>query len=525
MSLNDLVHATISTDVAGLKQAGFGVQLLLDYHTNFTERARYYEELSGLTGDGFNTYDPLYKMASRAFSQDPRPEKVLVGRLENPYTQTIKWTPLSITAGDDQTMTIEVDGVILTAEYTNAVYSVDAACTVSTDVFAAAGHTLRLNDIVRTADVGTLTGISVDTDYHVITVVAGVSFKLSATQGGASLAITGTDDTITLTRAPLAAADIIDGMVIAVQALDDFDSSLTVTNQTTYMRIVTSVGKVAHYSDWSGKYEDVTTNTGSGGIAAELDAILLENDDWYGANHALAAKAITQPMAAWIEANTRLFTYRDADWQNADAGSSTDIFFLLEGLSYGRSAGYPRKHATGDYIDVGAMAERFTHDPGVGPGAGGTWFGKTIVGVLADDWTPTEKAALRDKNANVYINTAGRSHTLDGKVAGGEYIDVVRFLDWTNARIQETIATSELDAERVPFTDQGISLIGKDVQSILDIGVQAGGWSNDPYPVVSLPKAKDVSKADKAARRLRNVKWSATLAGAIQLSDVDGTAL
>lgn len=442
MALSDLVHSTVSTDGAALKQAGFGIQLLVDYHTKFAERARYYTELSGMTTDGFVAGDPLYKMAQEAFSQDPRPEKVLVGRLALPYTQIVKWIPTITTSGYVQTITIEIAGEILTATYTN-----------------------------------------------------------------------GGSETVAL---------IIDNMLIAIAALDDFDSFLTLSDQTTYLRITSTAGKRVYYSNWSGKYEDVTTNPG---IATDLDAIKLENEDWYGANHALSAKAIQQPMAAWIEANTLLYTFENADWQNADSGSSTDIFFLLEGLSYARSGGYPRKHSDGDHLDVGAMAERFVHDPGVGPGAGGTWFGKTVKGALADDWTPTEKANLRAKNANVYISTAGRSHTLDGKSASGEYLDVVRFLDWNNARIEEAIATSELDAERVPFTDQGISMIGKDVQSILDIGVQAGGWSSDPYPTVTVPKAKDISKADKSARRLRGIKWTATLAGAIQLSDVDGTAL
>jgi len=480
-----------------------------------------------MTSDGFTSGDPLYKMVARAFSQDPRPDKVLVGRLSNTYTQTIKWTPTILTSGYTQSITVEVDGEEATAEYTNGPYIKAATILNAGDILNISGHTFRNDDVVTLTSLVGGAGLAVLTTYHVISVVDGVSLQLSATQGGSAIVIT-TDGTANVNLASLAAINVIDGMVTALQALDDFDTDITVTNQTTYVRVVSTAGLLVGYSDWTGTYEDVTTDV-SGGIDAQLDAIKLENDDWYGLALAPACKAMQETAATWIEANQKLFALRSSDWQAMNSSETSDIGDVLMGLSYARSTVYFRKHATSDFIDIGAMAERFPSDPGQPPGAGGTWFGKTIKGVLADDardnaLTPTEKANLRAKNYTVYENTSQRSHTLDGKSASGEFVDVTRFLDWVRVRIQEAIATVELNAERVPYTDGGIASLAAQVSKIMDLGVIAGGFSNSPYPTVTAPKAADVPTADKTARTLNNVRWAATLAGAIHLTNVSGTA-
>lgn len=442
MSLNDLVSSTITSDGAGLKQVGFGTIMCVAFHEHYTDLVREYTELSGLAADGFDTDEPAYMMAQAAFAQEPRPDKIKLGRLAQPYTQTIKWIPTVLDEGYVQSITIQVQGVEdgkLTAQYTN-----------------------QPGDLV---------------------------------------------------------ADIIDGMLTAVQALDAFDAVLTVTDGTTYLQIVTDEGLTAYYSAWTGKYEDVTTDPG---IAEDLDDIRLEDEDWYGLALPINAKFIQEEASDWAEAAHLIHVYTSNDWLASDSGESTDIGDVLMSKSYAYSVSMFNKLNTDQFDHVAMLAERFPHDPGE-PGAGGTWFGKTLKGVTAHKLTPTEKANLLAKNYNVYIVTAGRSHTLQGKCAGGEFVDKVRFLDWVKVRIQEEVATVKLNAEKIPYTDGGIATLSAAVSSILIKGVQVGGFSDDPYPKVSAGKAAAQSAADKAARKYSDLKWSATLAGAIHLTEVFGT--
>jgi hypothetical protein len=287
------------------------------------------------------------------------------------------------------------------------------------------------------------------------------------------------------------------------------------------MQIATGVGKLVFYSKWTGNFEDVTADPG---VAADLIAIQLESNDWYGVAVDLQARLIQEETADWCEAAKKLNLHVSSDWQAKEVGQTNDIGDVLQGKGYAYSACYQDNgRDTGEYQNVRAMAERFPHDPGQPPGAGGTWHGKTLKGVSFTQLTPAEKTVLKDKGYNVYEDTAGRKHTLYGVTSSGEYIDVIRFLDWNNIRMAEALAFTILSAEKIPYTDGGISVLETQVKKVLSVGVTAGGWADDPFPRTSVVKVANVLTADKTARTYNGLKWSATLAGAIHLANVGGT--
>lgn len=99
MSLDSIVNITITVANASPTQAGFGVPLIVDYHTNFPERFRQYAELSELIDDGFSTNDWLYKKAAALLSQDNRPSVFLVGRRSEGPSLSWGFTPVNTTEG------------------------------------------------------------------------------------------------------------------------------------------------------------------------------------------------------------------------------------------------------------------------------------------------------------------------------------------------------------------------------------------------------------------------------------------
>lgn len=93
MALSDLASVVISTEGPALTQVGFGTLLCAAYHTldsgeNYT---RVYESASDAANDGFDTASATYIMLARAFSQSPSPDRVKVGQLRTPATQTVKF--------------------------------------------------------------------------------------------------------------------------------------------------------------------------------------------------------------------------------------------------------------------------------------------------------------------------------------------------------------------------------------------------------------------------------------------------
>lgn len=312
-----------------------------------------------------------------------------------------------------------------------------------------------------------------------------------------------------------------DALVTAIDALGYAEIDAAPSGGTaTYLTITSDPGEICYVSGWDTaliKVEDVTPDPG---IASDLDDIVNYDEDFYGLAIDLNARAIIEEAADWAETRTMLAGFNTSDWQAADSAETADIGVTLQDKSYARDLIMFKADATDEYGGVGLLAERFPFDPGAGEG-GGTWHGKTIKGCTPDDLTPTEKANLREKNYVVYITTAGINHTLDGKTPSGEFADVTRGIDWIRVRMQERLAALQLTGQRVPFTDKGISRIYSATLAVMSEAVSpAGILSPDPEPVVSVPKAANVSANDKANRVLKNVTATGTLAGAIHLTQV-----
>ena len=57
----------------------------------------------------------------------------------------------------------------------------------------------------------------------------------------------------------------------------------------------------------------------------------------------------------------------------------------------------------------------------------------------------------------------------------------------------------------------------------LQLGISNNFIANDPAPTVTVPKAANVPPTDKTQRILKNVRFQATLAGAIHAINITGT--
>ena len=108
-------------------------------------------------------------------------------------------------------------------------------------------------------------------------------------------------------------------------------------------------------------------------------------------------------------------------------------------------------------------------------------------------------------------------------MAQGEFIDIVRGVDWLTSRIQEFVYSVLVNSNKVPYTDSGIAAIEAEIRRALQLGIGNNFIANDPAPTVTVPKSTNVPSNDKAQRILRNVKFQATLAGAIHAVNITGT--
>lgn len=259
-------------------------------------------------------------------------------------------------------------------------------------------------------------------------------------------------------------------------------------------------------------------DSGDATVAASLTAIFNEDHSWYGVVVDQAMSANFAGVAAWVEAARRFAILWTTDANTPDATKDTDLASTLKAANYDRSAVIYRESLTDvDYPDAAWMGEGFPFEPG-----SSTWAYKTLKGVKPGAVTDATETALKNKNCNYYTEVGGVNITQEGKVASGEFIDIIIGTDWIEARIREEVYGAFVSNRKVPYNDVGIGMIKGLVKGVLFRAAGMGILQEDSIEVTA-PKFADIPQADKIARKLPNVKFRALYQGAIQKTEINGT--
>lgn len=337
--------------------------------------------------------------------------------------------------------------------------------------------------------------------------------KIGAANGTVSEVSYTSDGTATVT-------EIISGLKTAIDLLG---LAVTVSDQTTFMRIVANVAgawftvesTTSPISNLLVEQDHATAN-----VSTNLDAIKNENNEWYCILHSFNSTADIAAISTWAEANTKLFMATDQNTRIitvATGSDSTTSAAVAKAAAMNRTSIWYHPSTAG-FVAAALAGKCLPLQPGEE-----TWRFKTLSGPTAVVLTDTHITNLEAKNCGYYQNMAGVNVTAEGKVSSGTFIDIIRGRDWLQARMQERIYSRLVNAKKIPYTDAGIAVIEAEVRAQLADGVAVGLLSDNPAPTVQVPKASSVSSIDKAARVLNNVKFDAVLAGAIHKVSISGT--
>jgi hypothetical protein len=311
-------------------------------------------------------------------------------------------------------------------------------------------------------------------------------------------------------------SEIIAGLKTAIDALN---LDITVSDQTTYMRIVAdAAGTWFSVEPTNPALIGVAQDHADAGIATDLNTLIAYNNTWYGLLSPDASSASIAAAAAWVETNKKLYIAdsQDTEVEQHVASGATDIAATLEAAAYARTAlAYHRNNAA--FFGSAWMGRVFTIDAG-----SETWAFKELAGVPVMTMTDTQAANVKAKNGNTYVSIYGRNLVLGGTTASGEYVDVTRGSDWLRSDIGERVFLALTEPNKLPFTDGGIAVVKNQVRASLAEAVSRRFLSEDPAPTVTAPLAADVSSADKAARLLPDVNFEGVLAGAIHSTTITG---
>lgn len=317
------------------------------------------------------------------------------------------------------------------------------------------------------------------------------------------------------------ATKIVEGL----QALMASDTAVTATVSGEKLQLTAKSGKSFAIKISSNLSAELTEPTEE--IADTMSAVMASDSDFYGIVLASRDKDDIMAMAEWVETQTKLFGTSTAEQGAKDSETDTDLLSMLKAKNYYRTFAFYHELADSEYLEAGVMARCFAIEPG-----GETWANKVLSGLTADNLTETEYLAISGKNGNTFETFRNKSITQNGKVAGDEWIDVIRFRDWLQEEITVNVFNLLINSNKVPYTDAGIALIENQIRQALLLGQRRGGIAPTEYDednnenlgfTIEMPLAANIPANTKAQRLLEDVSFTARLAGAIHVVEITGS--
>ena len=318
------------------------------------------------------------------------------------------------------------------------------------------------------------------------------------------------------------AAEIATGLALAVKNDSDEEITATAVGDTVEVAWIGTAGAIELLNGLSwGAISPLT-----GATAKDLTAIADEDNSWYGLVMVERVKQTQLDAAEWTEANDKLFITATAEADVLNAGVTTDLISVLKNTRYYRTAVLYHTNAATEYPDAAWAGRVFTIKPGAE-----TWALKSLASVTPSKLTATQKQTITKKGGNTFeFYQTQIALTAPGKVASGEWIDVIRFRDWLKDTIQTNMAQMMINRDKVPYTDAGIALCVNNLRKSLQEGQTAGGIAPDeldannntvPGFVITYPRSVELAPSIKASRTL-SLGFTARLAGAIHMVEING---
>lgn len=265
------------------------------------------------------------------------------------------------------------------------------------------------------------------------------------------------------------------------------------------------------------------------GVATDLAAILLENDEWYWMYTTYNSEPFATAAATWAQSNRKLYVAQSSDTR--DLGTSSGTNGMLDilgaaGRSYVASDYHPAPNQMSGAALIGNIAART-------PGSYTAKF-KRRTGVTPIKFTATERSNLVARKANFYEAVSGVNITSEGTTTIGPsdvrgFIDNVVALDAIENDIASGVFGAMAGADKIPRTNPGMIIIENQIDAGLRRGIANGTVAElsseqvgGPSPRVEIP---DVSTMDDLLPRGVRASFNFKLAGAIHHADINGVVV
>jgi hypothetical protein len=264
---------------------------------------------------------------------------------------------------------------------------------------------------------------------------------------------------------------------------------------------------------------DVVNDIDLDTITDALNDLVNRKNDWYQLGLASRVDEDITETASWANSHGKYFvaqldiTKPASEIETFMATFESDITAIMA-HDGGVSGNDP-------YLDGGVLGYLATETPGTY-----TLKFKTINGVEAATYSPTDIQTIVDAMANTYIRNRGTNYVVEGTSSTGSFIDTEIWKDKLGARLEEEIFRILKVNKKIPFDDSGISQIQGAMNTVLKNEDKLGAIAHDeddgPIYSVSVPRRTDIPENDVANRKVTNVTFDAVYSNGIHEVEVNG---
>lgn len=310
----------------------------------------------------------------------------------------------------------------------------------------------------------------------------------------------------------IGAAETTTTVATAVELLVE---AIAGVNSTSAGAVITATpvtnGDMLYFYDFENvSVADTTADAAYDTALTALDNATPPAASWYYVLIDVASKANIDKVAAW--AQTRIKAFFPTVINTAERDGASTIGGNLKTLAYTRTVPWYHPHLH-EYLAAAVVGMASPRDAGAF-----TLALKSLLGVSTVLLTATHQTNLDTAGLNYYQAIKGLSLT-DGPNGGGttsqgQYFDIIHGTDWFTEELQTEVLAYLAGLDKAPYTDAT-----GDILENLGLAVGARGVDRNLFVAGTLacdaPLVSTISAVQRAARQFGDIKFSATLAGAI----------
>jgi len=269
-------------------------------------------------------------------------------------------------------------------------------------------------------------------------------------------------------------------------------------------------------------------------VDAAITAIEAVDNDWYGMSALLKFRDTSdaEEMSDEIESRRKMFLIATNDVNVLTLGDTSSFSYYVNNANYARTASIYHDNST-LYPDMSWLGQQLPKNMG-----STNWSFKKLAGIAeganvdipAVVLTQSQINGAQDVYCNLYTSVLAADFAYLGTMGGGrnadkdgEFIDIIRNIDFLQARTEEGLMSLLLEKDIIPFSNAGITMVDNRLRSRLDeYGVKQKILVEGSV-VTSFPKRSEVSQTDRDDRLLPDGTFTAELQGGINKVVLRGT--